>query len=257
MKIAAIQSNLTWENREGNLKKFEHILGDIEHGTKLVVLPEMFTTGFSMKPENLAEEHPGKTVNWMKEMAIKRSFALTGSYIAIENGKYYNRMVFAFPTGEISTYDKRHLFRMAREDQHYTAGNQRVVVSYMGWRILLSVCYDLRFPVWLRNRNDYDLMVLVANFPEKRMQAWNTLLPARAIENQTYVVACNRVGNDGNNIFHSGDSQVIDPMGQVLAKAKRADEDVIYSELSMEYLMSIRSNFPVHIDADNFMIDLD
>lgn len=256
MKVAVIQSKLYWELPEKNFEQFEQKLAGVEPGTQLVLLPEMFTTGFSMSPAAHAERHPGRTVEWMKHMAQKHGFAIAGSYIAETDGKYFNRMVFAYPNGKIDTYDKRHLFRMAKEDEHYTSGRQRVVVSYEGWRILPAVCYDLRFPVWLRNRNDYDLMILVANFPERRRHAWNSLLVARAIENQVYVAACNRVGTDGNQINHTGDSQIIDPMGQIIARAKPNIEEVIYATLDKNYLHSIRNSFPVHLDADSFEIKL-
>ncbi|MBC7124927.1 MAG: amidohydrolase [Bacteroidales bacterium] len=256
MKIAVIQSKLYWELPDKNFEQFEQKLAGIEPGTQLVLLPEMFTTGFSMSPASLAERHPGRTVEWMKSMARKHGFALAGSYIAETDGKYFNRMVFAYPNGTTETYDKRHLFRMANEDALYTSGTQRVIVTHEGWRILLAVCYDLRFPVWLRNRNDYDLMILVANFPERRMYAWNSLLVARAIENQVYVAACNRVGTDGNQINHTGDSQIIDPMGQIIAQAKPNTEEVIYASIDKDYLQSVRSSFPVHLDADSFEIKL-
>lgn len=256
MKVAVIQSKLYWELPEKNFEQFDQKLAGIEPGTQLVLLPEMFTTGFSMSPASLAERHPGRTVEWLKSKATRHGFAITGSYIAETEGKYFNRMVFAYPNGKIDTYDKRHLFRMANEDEHYTAGMQRVIVNYEGWRILLAVCYDLRFPVWLRNRNDYDLMILVANFPERRRLAWNSLLLARAIENQVYVAACNRVGTDGNQINHTGDSQIIDPMGQIVVQAKPNAEEVIYANIDKDYLDNIRKSFPVHLDTDNFEIKL-
>jgi len=256
MKVAVIQSKLYWELPDKNFEQFEQKLAGIEPGTQLVLLPEMFTTGFSMYPSKFAEKHPGRTVEWMKSMAKKHGFALAGSYIAETDGKYFNRMALAYPNGEVATYDKRHLFRMAQEDQHYTAGTQRMIVNYEGWRIMLAVCYDLRFPVWLRNRNDYDLMILVANFPERRRYAWNALLVARAIENQVYVAACNRVGTDGNQINHTGDSQIIDPMGQIIAMARPNAEEIIYSTLDLNYLNSVRESFPVHLDADSFEIQL-
>lgn len=256
MKVAVIQLNLYWEQPEKNFQQLEQKLSAVESDTQLVLLPEMFTTGFSMNPSKLAEKYPGKTVEWMKRMAEKHGFAITGSHIAESDSKYYNRMVFVYPNGEIRTYDKRHLFRMAKEDQYYTAGNERVIVSHAGWRLLLAVCYDLRFPVWLRNRNDYDVMLLVANFPERRRYAWNSLLVARAIENQAYVVACNRIGVDGNQVNYSGDSQVVDPMGQMVALAKPNAEEVIYANLNREYLNDLRTNFPVHFDADSFKIEL-
>ncbi|HNV51684.1 MAG TPA: nitrilase-related carbon-nitrogen hydrolase, partial [Tenuifilaceae bacterium] len=200
MRVTIIQSGLEWENPNANKINFEKKIKEVAHNSDLILLPEMFTTGFSMNPQGFADLYPGETSAWMSKMATENSIALTGSYIAKENSNYFNRMIFAYPNGDIVYYDKRHLFRMAGEDKNYSAGNKRVVVNYMGWRILLLVCYDLRFPVWSRNRNDYDLILLVANFPERRRYAWNSLLVARAIENQCYVAACNRVGDDGNGV---------------------------------------------------------
>lgn len=252
MRISIIQSVLEWENPDKNFQNFEQKICNIASSSDLILLPEMFTTGFSMLPEKLAEQHPGRTVNWIKKMAIENNVAITGSYIAKDNNNYYNRMLFAHPHGEINQYDKRHLFRMAGEDKHYSPGDKRVIVTYNGWRILLLVCYDLRFPVWSRNRNDYDLVLLVANFPERRRYAWNSLLIARAIENQCYVAACNRVGADGNGITHTGDSQIIDPLGQIISIASPNQEETISSTLSIENLITIRKNFPVHLDSDAF-----
>ena len=209
-----------------------------------------------MKPEEFAERYPGKTVEWMQRMAKLKGAAITGSYIANVDGKYFNRMIFALPNGQVYVYDKRHLFRMAEEDKHYSAGGKRVVVTYKGWRILLQVCYDLRFPVWMRNRNDYDLIILVANFPERRRYAWNSLLVARAIENQCYVAACNRVGVDGNGYNHTGDSQVIDAKGTVVALATPNNNQIVTADLSMEALQSFRNDFPAHLDADDFELKL-
>ncbi|MGE0079336.1 MAG: amidohydrolase [Bacteroidales bacterium] len=254
MRVSIVQSSLQWENPAANIKYFEDKIVEVAPNSDLIVLPEMFTTGFCMNPEKMAEEHPGKTVQWITCMAANNKVAITGSYIAKENGKYYNRMLFAFPNGNVEHYDKRHLFRMGEEDKHYTPGSKRVIVSYLGWRILLLVCYDLRFPVWSRNQNNYDLIVLVANFPESRRFAWNTLLLARAMENQCYVAACNRIGADGNSINHSGDSQIIDPLGHVLAIASPNNEEVLTSTLSLEYLINAREKFPVHLDSDNFKI---
>lgn len=254
MNISIIQSGLAWENPEKNFRMFEKKIGEVASGADIVVLPEMFTTGFSMNPDGIAPLHGVDTSDWMRSIAVEYKTAITGSYVAGQNGCYYNRMIFASPDGGLEYYDKRHLFRMADEDGHYTAGSRRVVVRYRGWRILLLICYDLRFPVWSRNRNDYDLMVLVANFPERRQYAWNTLLPARAIENQCYVAACNRVGADGNGIAHAGDSQIIDPMGKIIALAKPNSEETISAPVSLGYLKSVRDSFPAHLDADNFDI---
>lgn len=256
MKVSILQTKLIWEDIEANFSSIEEQLSKVPANTEIVVLPEMFTTGFSMKPEELAEGYPGKTVEWMQRMAKFKRTAITGSYIANVDGKYFNRMIFALPNGQVYVYDKRHLFRMAEEDKHYSAGGKRVVVTYKGWRILLQVCYDLRFPVWMRNRNDYDLIILVANFPERRRYAWNSLLVARAIENQCYVAACNRVGVDGNGYNHTGDSQVIDAKGTVVALATPNNNQIVTADLSMEALQSFRNDFPAHLDADDFELKL-
>lgn len=254
MRVSVIQSSIEWEDPEKNLQIFEEKITEIAPQSDIVLLPEMFTTGFSMKPEDMAEQYPGRTVSWMRKMAIENKTAIAGSHIAQENGNFYNRMIFTNADGSHTCYDKRHLFRMANEDQHYEAGNKRVVVHYAGWRILLLVCYDLRFPVWSRNQNDYDLILLVANFPERRRNAWNTLLSARAIENQCYVAACNIVGTDGNGINYSGDSQIIDPLGQIIASATPGKEETINATLLLDSLRSIRDKFPAHLDADKFEI---
>lgn len=256
MKLAVIQSSLHWECPLENRLMFEEKIGQIANDTDIVLLPEMFTTGFSMNPERLAEEHPGETLEWMKGVAAQTGFALAGSIIVNENGDYYNRLYFVCPDGGITYYDKRHLFRMAGEDKHYRSGMRRVIVNYKGWRILLTVCYDLRFPVWSRNRNDYDILLIVANFPERRRYAWNSLLIARAIENQCYVAACNRTGVDGNGITYTGDSQLVDPMGRVMAKGESNTGEVVYATLSLEELERIREVFPVHLDSDSFTIEL-
>ncbi|MCB8964086.1 MAG: amidohydrolase [Bacteroidales bacterium] len=254
MRISVIQASLEWENPDKNLSAFEDKINRIAPSSDLILLPEMFTTGFSMNPQHLAEQYPGRTVEWMQQISTNKNIALAGSHIALEKGNYVNRMVFAHPTGKIEYYDKRHLFRMAHEDQHYTAGQKRVIVNYMGWRILLLVCYDLRFPVWSRNRNDYDLILLAANFPERRRHVWNTLLAARAIENQCYVAACNRIGADNNANAHCGDSQIIDPLGIPRSIAAPNQEQTLTLTVSIEEVQAIRQQFPAHLDADNFEI---
>lgn len=254
MRVSVVQSSLEWENKDLNFQKFEAKINQIAKDSDLILLPEMFTTGFSMQPQLLAEPHPGKTVDWIRKMATSHNVAIIGSYIAFEDGEYFNRMLFTFPNGDINYYDKRHLFRMAGEHKYYSSGSKRVIVNYMGWRILLLVCYDLRFPVWSRNKSDYDLILLVANFPERRRLAWNSLLVARAIENQCYVAACNRVGADGNGVPHIGDSQIIDPTGQILSMASPNKEDIISSTLSMDELNTYRESFPAYLDADSFTI---
>lgn len=266
LTITTIQTNLHWENPQANLLMFEDKLRNIEEKTEVVLLPEMFSTGFSMRPQEFAETMEGNSVSWMREMATKHRIVLGGSLIIEEEQKYYNRFVWMLPTGQLGYYDKRHRFAFAGEDQHYTAGSQRKIASVKGWKINLQVCYDLRFPVWARQNvapsistnetieaPEYDLLIYVANWPERRSRAWKTLLCARAIENQCYVVGVNRVGNDGNDIYHSGNTMVIDPLGEVLYHMAD-EEDTSTITLQKEQLDAVRSKFPFWKDADSFMI---
>jgi predicted amidohydrolase len=254
MKVTIIQTDLFWESPSKNREMFDEKISRLDDDIDLIVLPEMFSTGFSMSPDKLAEQWPGSTVKWMQRVAVSKKVAIAGSLIVEDSRKYYNRLVFVQPDGRTDFYDKRHLFRMAEEHQQYETGKNRVVVEYKGFRILLLVCYDLRFPVWSRNRNDYDMILMVANFPEKRKIAWNALLPARAIENQCYVVACNRVGKDGNDVNYSGDSQILDPNGVILKKANPNENQIIAASLNIQEVVNIRKSFPVYLDADNFTI---
>lgn len=236
----------------------EEKISNIKERTEVVVLPEMFSTGFSMKPEQLAETMEGEAVQWMKRVATEKKIILTGSVIIKEKENYYNRLIWMLPNGQYGVYDKRHRFAFAGEDKHYTAGNKRLIASVKGWKINLQVCYDLRFPVWARQQSqpdglEYDILIYVANWPERRSHAWKTLLQARAIENQCYVIGVNRVGNDGNAIYHSGDSMIIDPMGEVLYH-KKDEEDVFTISLDKKHLETIREKLPFLRDADGFMI---
>ena len=259
LTITLIQADLRWEDKEANLKMLEEKINSIKGSTQVVVLPEMFSTGFSMKPEQLAETMEDSTVQWMKKIAADKKIILTGSIIIKEAGNYYNRLLWMLPNGQFGQYDKRHLFAFAGEDQHYTGGTQRLIASVNGWKINLLVCYDLRFPAWARQQFDrnqdfeYDVLVYVANWPERRSIAWKTLLQARAIENQCYVIGVNRVGKDGNDIYHSGDSMVIDPLGEVLYHKAR-EEDVFTITLYKEQLQQVREKFPFWKDADSFEI---
>jgi len=350
--ITTIQPDLHWENKAANLQSLEEKILGIREKTELVILPEMFSTGFSMKPEILAEGMDGPTVNWMKKVAAQKRIILTGSLIIEENGRYYNRLIWMLPNGQLGVYDKRHRFAYAGEHDHYTAGQKRLIASVKGWRVNLQVCYDLRFPVWSRQSppgegsesvgflaeetrqgktpvsereeeipdtdvepgtrplNDppfngpaldhssrapqtptqtlpkpppthsqsgpptssiahpqpgpsasnpppipeYDLLIYVANWPERRAHAWKTLLQARAIENQSYTVGVNRVGNDGNNIYHSGDSMIIDPLGEVLYHGSKQEEVFTYT-LQKDKLDEVRSRFPFWRDGDRFSIE--
>jgi predicted amidohydrolase len=214
-----------------------------------------------MKPEKNVEKHEGAGLLWMKKKATELNTCITGSICVEDNGNYFNRLYFVEPNGKFQTYDKRHLFRMGNEQQHYTPGNKKLVVDVKGWKIAPLVCYDLRFPVWSRNKwksegqeADYDVLIYVANWPEVRNYAWKQLLVARAIENQSYVVGVNRIGADGNIIMHSGDSAVIDPLGQIISKTKAHEECLETIALDHEYLAGLRKKFPVGMDADDFEI---
>ena len=258
LSITTIQSNLIWEDKPANLRLLEQKINSLEEKTEIIVLPEMFNTGFSMKPELLAETMEGESVEWMKRISRENGVVLTGSLMIEEAGKYFNRLVWMLPNGQYGYYDKRHLFVFGEEDKHYKPGNKRLIASVKGWKINLLVCYDLRFPVWARqqvneNGAEYDVLIYVANWPERRSHAWKTLLCARAIENQCYVVGVNRVGSDANNIYYSGNSLIIDPLGQVLYHMAD-EEDVNTIILQKELLEEVRTKFPFWKDADPFNI---
>ncbi len=257
LTVTLIQTNIFWEDKPSNLAMLEKKIMSIPKRTELVVLPEMFSTGFSMQPEKLAEDMDGPTVNWMKKIARTNKIILTGSLIISENGHYFNRLLWVLPDGTLGYYDKRHRFAFAGEDKEYTPGHKRLIAQVKGWKINLLVCYDLRFPVWARQQSaeapEYDILLYVANWPERRSHAWKTLLTARAIENQCYVIGVNRVGNDGNQISYSGDSLVIDALGNTLYH-KAVEEDLVTIVLKKEPLQEIREKFPFWRDADDFKI---
>lgn len=252
LRVTIVQSMLHWEQTEANRSMFGEKLAALKGATDLIVLPEMFTTGFSMRSTELAEDMNGPTVAWMRERAKAADAALYGSVIITEEGKCFNRGLFVKPDGEVTVYDKRHLFRFANETDHYSAGKQRVVVEWRGWRILLQVCFDLRFPVFARNRGDYDAILYVANWPEVRRFPWSQLLIARSIENQVYVVGVNRVGMDALGNHYSGDSVVLDPRGAVLAAIEPSQEGVSTVALDGAALEDFRNKFPVALEADGF-----
>jgi omega-amidase len=277
LTISTIQTTVNWEDKTANLRHLEERIFSIPGPTELVILPEMFSTGFSMRPKALAERMDGPTLAWMQQVAARKKIILTGSIIIEEEGKYYNRLIWMLPTGQFGYYDKRHRFAYAGENEEYTAGSRRLVASVKGWRVLLLVCYDLRFPVWSRQNPpdvavpagqgiqtdppaakesdlEYDLLIYVANWPERRSHAWKTLLQARAIENQCYVAGVNRIGHDGNEIYHSGDSMIIDPLGETLYHAAAKDE-VFTHTLRKEDLLRVRERFPFWRDADHFSIE--
>lgn len=263
LTISTIQTELVWENKQANLQKLEEKIRSIAK-TELIVLPEMFSTGFSMNPGPLAEEMNGPTIQWMKKLAAEKRAIITGSLIISEGGLYYNRLIWMLPNGQLGFYDKRHRFAYAGEDDRYTAGNKRLIASVKGWKINLQVCYDLRFPVWARQelkyeeaaselQTEYDVLIYVANWPERRIHAWKILLQARAIENQSYVIGVNRVGEDGHGIYHSGETMVVDPLGEVLYEQAHREE-INTITLDKEKLEEIRTRFPFWKDADHFLI---
>ena len=251
--FALAQSTTRWHDPAGNREAFAAKLGDLSRPCDVLVLPEMFSTGFTMDSKALAEPMDGITVSWMKAQSRALGSVVCGSLI-IEDGGYFNRLIWATPDGEIQHYDKRHLFRMADEHEFFDAGSERVTVSYKDWRICLSVCYDLRFPVWLRNQDDYDLLLCIANWPAARALAWQTLLRARAIENQSYCVGVNIVGTDGNGLSYAGDSGVYEPDGEMLVAAGQ-EEVVTFATLEPSVLTSLRQAFPVGLDADRFELE--
>ncbi len=256
LRVTLVQSMLHWEDTTANRAMFGAELADLKGTTDVVVLPEMFTTGFSMRSADLAETMDGATVTWMREQARSLDAALYGSVIVAENGKYFNRGLFVEPSGKVAVYDKRHLFRFANENEHYSPGQQRVVVEWSGWRILLQVCFDLRFPVFSRNRGDYDAILYVANWPEARRYPWSQLLVARAIENQCYVAGANRVGMDGKGMHYTGDSVVIDPRGAIIGRVEPSQEGITTVTLDRAALEDFRGKFPVAKDADDFAVRL-
>lgn len=261
MNISIIQTSLHWENRTENLKHFEKLFTAVSPDTSLIVLPEMFTTGFTMKPEANAEEHGGEGLQWMQRMAQLKNAVICGSIAVKDTHKFYNRLYWVKPDGTYEQYDKRHLFRMAKEDEHYTSGKRKIIPAINDWKVCPLVCYDLRFPVWSRNRFknstwEYDVLIYVANWPEARAYPWKQLLIARAIENQCYVIGVNRIGNDGNGIAHSGDSMVVNPRGEVISHTKAHEECVENITLSKDYLDEFRKVFPAGLDADDFALNI-
>ncbi|MBW1890304.1 MAG: amidohydrolase [Deltaproteobacteria bacterium] len=251
LNVTIIQCELAWEDPAANLSFFNRCFDRSMQPTDLVVLPEMFTTGFSMNARVLAQEMNGAAVEWIRNTSATHHVDITGSIIVREEGRHYNRLLWAKPDGSLHIYDKKHLFRMSGEHEVYSAGSQRITVELKGWNIRPFICYDLRFPSWTRNAgNQYDVAVYVANWPAPRSMHWRTLLKARAIENQSYVIGVNRVGQDGNGLPYDGNSSIIDPLGTVLYQQK--DEPSIHTaSLSYETLTAYRESFPAWMDADH------
>lgn len=257
LKIALVQTDLYWENPTANLAMLEEKIAALTESVDLIVLPEMFTTGFTMNPAPVAEPMNLTTFKWMRQMAAQTGAVLTGSFVAKEGQKYFNRLLWMQPDGGYDYYDKRHLFRMAQEHECYTAGTRRIIKELKGWRICPLICYDLRFPVWARNvQMEYDLLLYVANWPAVRSQVWSTLLQARAIENLSYVAGVNRVGEDANAIPYSGDTALIDFKGEVVFR-KTNEEGIYVQTLTKEPLTAFRERFPAYLDADEFEIKIE
>lgn len=261
LHIALVQAGLVWENPKENFKLFDELLKDIDVKTDIIILPEVFSTGFTMQLENL-EKPIGKTAfDWLQKKAISLRKTLVGSILFFEKDNYYNRMFWMQPDGNFSYYDKRHLFQMGEEHKVMTAGNKRVIIPYKDTNFMLQICYDLRFPVWVKNRydkknqqHDYDVLLYIANWPEVRKNAYLPLLQARAIENQSYVVWVNRIGKDDKGINHSGDSQVVDPLGNIIAQMPENKEGVLYATIDLQKLKALRKSFKVGLDWDDFRV---
>ncbi len=251
LKVALIQRQLYWEDPTANRQQFSQDLTALEPGTDLAILPEMFTTGFSMDAEKNAEQQASDTLPWMQEQARKNKVAICGSLAVRDKGGAFNRLLFVTPDGQVHQYDKCHLFSLSGEDQHYLAGTEKLIVQWQGWRICPMICYDLRFPVWTRNRGDYDLLLFVANWPSKRRVHWRQLLIARAIENQAYCIGLNRVGSDDNGLDYSGDSLALAADGEMLLDCA-AESGIFTTTLSAEAMETYRRKFPCHQDADGF-----
>ncbi len=255
MKIALFQTNLSWENPSSNRTFIEESIINVDENFDLFILPEMFTTGFTMNPENVAEKMNEETVSWMKKLALKKDSAICGSLVIQENDSYYNRFVFVHPNGKIDFYDKRHLFSLAGEHKKYSKGKEKVIIDYKGWKICPQVCYDLRFPAFSRNHENYDLLLYVANWPKVRINAWNSLLKARAIENLSYVIGVNRIGIDGNNHEYNGHSQIIDELGNSILEAQEK-QGVFIIELDKEKMIETRQKLNFLNDKDDYEINL-
>ncbi|QXP63960.1 nitrilase family protein [Polaribacter sp. HaHaR_3_91] len=255
LNVVGIQADLIWENPERNLAFFEEKIIRLSKDTDLVVLPEMFTTGFTMKPEIVAEKMDGKSVSWMLKMAKEKNLAICGSLVITQKGNFYNRLVFVHPSGKIEIYDKKHSFTLAGEDKVYTSGSEKLIVNYKGWKICPLICYDLRFPVWARNTENYDLLIFMANWPTIRIKAWKTLLKARAIENMSYVIGVNRTGKDANNYQYTGNSLLIDYLGEESSNLKKNEVGIIKATLFKDKQTKGREKLSFLIDMDAFKIE--
>ena len=254
LKISLVQTDNVWENRDINLKNLSSKMEQIQDHTDLIILPELFTTGFTMEAEGVAETMKGEGVKWMLDTANKKNCVVLGSLLIIESGYYFNRLIVAFPDGGIKQYDKRHLFSFAGEDKVFKAGSERMTFEYKGFKICPLICYDLRFPVWARNTAEIDLIIFVANWPNARMMAWDTLLKARSIENLCYVVGLNRVGIDNNQLVYTGHSAVYDAMGATLLDFEPGKEAIGSVSIDMDHIEQTRGQFRFLEDRDHFVI---
>lgn len=254
LHVVAIQANLIWENSEANLQSFQNTINCLDSNVDLIVLPEMFSTGFTMNPKHVAQKMDGSTVHWMKDLAIKKEIALVGSIVIEEEGSFYNRAVFVHPSGHIETYDKRHSFSLAGEDKKYTSGKNKRIVNYKGWKIFPLICYDLRFPVWSRYQDDYDVLLYMANWPKPRIFAWDSLLKARAIENMSYCIGVNRVGKDASGHEYIGHTSAYDYLGNQMASVEEAEEGFLQCVLLKSELNKTRKKLNFLEDRDQFQI---
>lgn len=254
LRVALIQSDLVWENPTENRKKFEEKINSLSDEIDLIVLPEMFTTGFTMNASDVAETMEGETIQWLQDLAQKRSIAITGSIIIREDDYFYNRLLFVHPSGKIDSYNKKHTFTLAGEHEVFSAGTERIIVDYKGWKICPLICYDLRFPVWARNTENYDLLLYVASWPKPRIEAWDSLLKARAIENMSYTIGVNRVGVDPNKYEYIGNTVCYDTLGNCLAKNNQGTEEILIVELDKDKQIETRKRFRFLDDRDAFVI---
>jgi predicted amidohydrolase len=252
-----VQPDLNWEDSVFNLSRLEDIILKKESQSDLILLPELFPTGFSMNVSELAEDMKGPTMQWLHKMASHLSSCIAGSLIIKEDGRFFNRLIFMYPSGQYDFYDKRHLFRMGKEHEYYSPGTRKMIAEYKSWKIRPLICYDLRFPVWSRNCMDYDILIYSASWPEKRQDVWEALLKARAIENQCFVIGVNRIGKDGNQINHRGESMAFDFKGNLILKLPENVETAGTLTLIKDELLRFRKDFPAHLDADKFKIITD
>ena len=255
LRVVGIQADLIWENPAENIKFFEDKIKNISANTDLVVLPEMFTTGFTMQPKNVAEPMNGLSITWMKKIAKTYDVAITGSLVIEDGNKFYNRLVFIQPSGKIDVYDKRHSFTLAGEHKVYSSGTEKIIIDFKGWKICPLICYDLRFPVWARNTENYDILIYMANWPVTRIKAWRTLLKARAIENMSYTIGVNRTGLDANNYQYSGSSLIVDYLGETHSNLAENEVGIISAVLKKDHQNKVRNKLGFLKDKDSFTIN--